>query len=580
MNLNKKILLLFWCILNASLVFAVSVSVDNVSYFSYGNVAVVGDGEKAEGDVVILDSVTIDGKVLPVVEICCKAFRKNYKITSLKIPNTVQSIENSAFEFCQNLQYVKLSDSLKTIGRDAFFYCNELETEIPNGVVDIGEQAFGSCFHLKTSIPNGLTEIKPRVFHHCVSMRSITIPANVTKIGKFAFAECYIDSLIIENKNIEIDEFAFWFDSQIRWLSVPEGTNTCGLPIVKSGLVYRIESDSTVSVVARAIRRGGGLEDFNEILSSVTICGKKYTVTKIKKNQYFQLGIDAIDCETPPAVVIPPQADCREFELSFVKDSVHYQLVKGGEVAIRSIKGKDVKYLPLTTVPATVTCGGKTYKIVSLIRENYNYRILNDHEAMIERYKDTVVDVVIPSTVTYRNKDYSIVAIGDNAFEDRDIKSVVIPDGVKEIGSYAFYGCRFSSLNIPASVEDIGASAFRACGLRSIIIPENVKEIGSWAFRSNSYSLDTVIILSKNVKVGYAAFQYCDSISYIDFPENVDIHEAELTFEKDKIRYQVLNSDTVLVVKNENKKTPPNMISLGNKEFYVKRYPDPVIIRY
>ena len=55
--------------------------------------------------------------------------------------------------------------------------------------------------------------------------------------------------------------------------------------------------------------------------------------------------------------------------------------------------------------------------------------------------------------------------------------------------------------------------------------------------------------------MGYGAFQYCDSISYIDFPESVDIHEAELTFEKDKIRYQVLNGDTVLVVKNENKKT-------------------------
>ena len=578
MNLNKKILLLFWCILNASLVFA-SVYVDNVGYFSHGNVAVVGDGENAEGDVVILDSVTIDGKVLPVVEICCEAFKKNYKITSLKIPNTVQSIKNSAFEFCQNLQYVKLSDSLKTIGRDAFFYCSKLETEIPNGVVDIGEQAFGSCFYLRTSIPNGLTEIKPRVFHHCISMRSITIPANVTKIGKFAFAEClYIDSLIIENKNIEIDEFAFWWDSQIRWLSVPEGTNICGLPIVKSGLVYRIESDTTVSVVSRALRIGGGLEDFNEILSSVTICGKKYTVTKIKKNQYFQLEIDAIDCETPPSVVIPPQADCRELELSFDKDSVHYQLVKGGEVAIRSIKGKDVKYLPLTTVPASVTCGGKKYKIVSLIREKYNYRILNDHEAMIERYKDTVDDVVIPSTVTYRNKVYTIVAIGDNAFDGRDIKSVVIPDGVKEIGSYAFYGCRFSSVNLPSSVEKIGASAFKACRLRSIIIPENVKRIGNWAFEFSM--LDTVIILSKNVKVGYAAFQYCDSISYIDFPENVDIHEAELTFEKDKIRYQVLNGDTVLVVKNENKKTPPNMISLGNKEFYVKRYPDPVIIRY
>lgn len=51
-------------------------------------------------------------------------------------------------------------------------------------------------------------------------------------------------------------------------------------------------------------------------------------------------------------------------------------------------------------------------------------------------------DVVIPTTVTYNNYQYSVTSIG----------------------YYAFYGCReLTSINIPNSVTSIGYSAFRYC---------------------------------------------------------------------------------------------------------------------
>ena len=45
----------------------------------------------------------------------------------------------------------------------------------------------------------------------------------------------------------------------------------------------------------------------------------------------------------------------------------------------------------------------------------------------------------------------------------RELKEVVIPEGVERIGNYWFYGCEVESVIIPASVKEIGARAFCKC---------------------------------------------------------------------------------------------------------------------
>ncbi len=75
---------------------------------------------------------------------------------------------------------------------------------------------------------------------------------------------------------------------------------------------------------------------------------------------------------------------------------------------------------------------------------------------------------------------------GDNPapWQDADVKSVVISDGVTEIGKYAFFGCTgLTSVTIGNSVTSIRSEAFEGCtGLTSITIPKSVTSIGVWAF--------------------------------------------------------------------------------------------------
>ncbi len=68
--------------------------------------------------------------------------------------------------------------------------------------------------------------------------------------------------------------------------------------------------------------------------------------------------------------------------------------------------------------------------------------------------------------------------------KDKLPADLVIPDGVKEIGSNAFKSCdRLKSVTIPNSVYAIHDGAFIGCtSLESVTIPEGVKIIGKRAF--------------------------------------------------------------------------------------------------
>lgn len=57
-----------------------------------------------------------------------------------------------------------------------------------------------------------------------------------------------------------------------------------------------------------------------------------------------------------------------------------------------------------------------------------------------------------------------ITSIGERAFKDYDgIRTVILPDSLREIGAYAFYNTGIRSITLPQNLEKIGAFAFSAC---------------------------------------------------------------------------------------------------------------------
>lgn len=107
---------------------------------------------------------------------------------------------------------------------------------------------------------------------------------------------------------------------------------------------------------------------------------------------------------------------------------------------------------------------------------------------------------------------------------NEEIKSVIIENGVTNIGDSVFHTCKnLESVEIPKSVTAINYRAFANCGkLNSIMLPDNLTYIGGWAFEKCG-GLTDIIIPDSVVTIDSYAFTKCDGLSKIIIPENVKL---------------------------------------------------------
>lgn len=187
--------------------------------------------------------------------------------------------------------------------------------------------------------------------------------------------------------------------------------------------------------------------------------------------------------------------------------------------------------------------------------------VIKDGVLLGVAYTDLMVNgkLIVPDGVTKIKLTWANRCYG--------IRSVVIPDSVKVIGSWSFSGCHtltevdlghgveviedsafysctgLSSIILPDSLTYIGELALRNTGLTSVVIPDSVTHIGSGAFGSNDYM--TSVVVGKNVtrippamfefsprltsvtfkgdvtSIGQEAFYDCGKLSEINFPDSL-----------------------------------------------------------
>ena len=99
------------------------------------------------------------------------------------IPDSVTSIDKSAFYWCGSLTSIIIPDSMTSIGDSAFYECKCLTSiTIPDSVTSIGKFAFCKCESLTSiTIPDSVISIGERAFEDCTSLTSIKIAASNEK---------------------------------------------------------------------------------------------------------------------------------------------------------------------------------------------------------------------------------------------------------------------------------------------------------------------------------------------------------------------------------------------------------------
>lgn len=157
-----------------------------------------------------------------------------------------------------------------------------------------------------------------------------------------------------------------------------------------------------------------------------------------------------------------------------------------------------------------------------------------DHTATVANYDNNTPDGVIdiPDTVKKDNIDYTVTAIGNNAFchsyTSTNVSSVFIPATVTSIGNGAFSYCRFLATVTFAEgsqLKSIGASAFFGSEYEhpiftEIKIPDSVETIGSRAFYW-CRNLKKITLPSALKTLSLNTFTYCTSLSDVYLPASL-----------------------------------------------------------
>lgn len=105
----------------------------------------------------------------------------------------------------------------------------------------------------------------------------------------------------------------------------------------------------------------------------------------------------------------------------------------------------------------------------------------------------------------------SLLEIGDGAFANSDFhdNAVIIPEGVRKIGSSAFFEAKGGSIFIPAGVEEIGTDAFY--NFSGSVYTDAESALPGWEGAFGSYP-------SRGFKLGYTLEEYAAEVG-ITIPE-------------------------------------------------------------
>lgn len=131
--------------------------------------------------------------------------------------------------------------------------------------------------------------------------------------------------------------------------------------------------------------------------------------------------------------------------------------------------------------------------------------------------------IIIPSSVEFKGKTLSVIAISDKfAKDNKDITSLQICDGIRVIGTSAFSGCsNISTVIFSESVLEIGSNAFNGCTSIKEVSAKGVKSIGESTFEGCS-ALEKAIFPQLS-SIPKAAFSSCSKLELYDFTSALSI---------------------------------------------------------
>ena len=130
----------------------------------------------------------------------------------------------------------------------------------------------------------------------------------------------------------------------------------------------------------------------------------------------------------------------------------------------------------------------------------------------------TSMDLTIPHYVKLGDGILEITQIEDGLFSETALRSVVIEDGIRRIGSRAFFDCELlSSIRLPETLEELGDICFYCTAVQELVFPSSVRTVGE-GITADCFNLTHVIIHQNESESPFSGYDwYTDTDITVDF---------------------------------------------------------------
>ena len=496
-------------------------------------------------------------------------------ITKVEISDSVRYVGRDAFYGCSALNEISVGKSVKDFGYNAFYRCNSLENVFWNSNVYTdwnpffyvsttcccGKTDCGTVLPIKTLIFGDAVEQIPSEFCDgiCRSLTSVVLGANVRKIGSYAFADCEkLEELVIPDKVDSIYSCAF-ADCGINKLTI--GKN---ISYIASG-AFRRDKIKHLTWNAKYCKPNYGQQNYilswwdNDSIETIVI-GPDVDTIPGGFGSYSKIE----------AIIIPDNVKVIERQ-AFEQCSKLHSLYIGRQVdRIDSLALSYCGLLDSIIIPDNVRELG--YGVLRSDTIDYIYigsGLKNIKDKALTRVHCKTMHWNIPKcneNIKSWPHDCQTLILGDQVKEVPDQfvwcnnTSLIIPDGVESIGIGAIMGGdSLTSISIGKGLKNLSASSFNLKPKKPISIYWNAAHCdmnnlnyydSPWSDEIRKNTMD--FTLGKDVRVIPAYICYGFKIKSLTIPDGVQ------TIEKAAFFSSALNSVSM----------PNSVIKIGEEAFY------------
>ena len=161
-------------------------------------------------NLIIPTHITYNGNNVPVRAIGRNAFREDYELVSVDIPQTVKTIEQYAFYNCESMGTIHIPSTVTTIGQGAFGRIPNVDYHGP--AQNSGDEGTWGAFFRNGYLVDGWCFVDSTMTYLIHADRGITkysIPETVEEVLHSAFNGTMVDTLFIDSENQFSGEFLF-----------------------------------------------------------------------------------------------------------------------------------------------------------------------------------------------------------------------------------------------------------------------------------------------------------------------------------------------------------------------------------